>query len=169
MMPSTKLDSMMLESKNKNSNRTGMTTPPRSFRGSTHSRRYRTKACQSFNDGLLEVVGVRMTNLAVGQIGLPTGERIAQCAEIDIEILKNVPMQIDGEPQIMNSGARIELRCDQQVWMFQRSEVMTSSNAGVLQSILQWGEARGILSSDQSNRLNKELTRRMFEATKDVL
>ena len=161
---STKLDSMMLESKNKSSSRplvvrsrisfvlhlliqlitirlehntgTGMTTPPRNFRGSSQFRRYRTKACQSFNDGLLEVVGVRMTNLAVGQIGLPTGERIAQCAEIDIEILKNVAMQIDGEPQMLKSGAHIELRCNQQVWMFQRSEVMSSTNAGVLQSIL---------------------------------
>lgn len=114
-------------------------------------------------------IQVRMTNLAVGQIGLPTGERIAQCAEIDIEILQSLAMQIDGEPQMLAAGGRLQLRCDQQVWMFQRSEVMTSSNAGVLQSILQWGEARGILSSSQSNRLNKELTRRMFEATKDAL
>ena len=160
---STKLDSMMLESKSKSSNSstfeslfcpsliinhitcdltgTGMTTPPRNFRGSSQFRRYRTKACQSFNDGLLEV-GCTYDESSCRMIGLPTGERIAQCAEIDINS-KNVAMQIDGEPQMLKSGAHIELRCNQQVWMFQRSEVMSSTNAGVLQSSYK-GEARGI-------------------------
>jgi hypothetical protein len=60
MTSSTKLESIMLESKDGSSSSTTATTPPRRQRGTrTHHRRYRTKACQSFNDGLLEVVGVR--------------------------------------------------------------------------------------------------------------
>lgn len=131
------------------------------------TRGYRTKACQSFNDGLLEVVGVRMANLAVGQIGLPTGERLAQCAKIDIELTRRLAMQIDGEPEMLEAGGKLKIRLHHQAWMFQRSKEITTRDASVLTSILQWGVARKILTNDQCGRLNKELTRRMFEATKN--
>ena len=50
--------------------------------------------CQSFNDRMLEVIGVRMANLAVGQIGLPTGERLEQW-QIEIKLKRSIAMQID--------------------------------------------------------------------------
>eukprot|EP00939_MAST-03C_sp_MAST-3C-sp1_P000163 g163.t1 len=125
-----------------------------------------TKSCQSFNDKMLEVVGVRMANLAVGQIGLPTGERLDQCRRIDIELTRSLAMQIDGEPEMVKAGGKLMIRHHQQAWMLQRSQILTSESASVLRSVLQWGKAQRILDQTQSEALNAELGRRAFDAGK---
>lgn len=124
------------------------------------------RATQSFNDGRLEVVGVRMVHLAVGHVGLPTGERLSQCANIDIELLRHVPMQVDGEPELLPKGAKISIKLDSKAWMCQRSTILTHTNASLLRSVFHWGEAQGVLTPEQCKSLDGELNRRVMEAEK---
>eukprot|EP00940_MAST-03C_sp_MAST-3C-sp2_P002050 g2050.t1 len=122
--------------------------------------------CQSFNDRMLEVIGVRMANLAVGQIGLPTGERLEQCSKIEIKLKRSIAMQIDGEPEMLPAGGSVMITHHQQAIMLQRSQTLSSESAGVLRSVLQWGKAQGFLRQAQVDRLNSELGRRMTDSEK---
>jgi len=53
------------------------------------------------NDGLLEVIAMDNLELALLQVG-GTGEAICQARAVEITTLKAVPMQVDGEPILVN-------------------------------------------------------------------
>ena len=53
----------------------------------------------SFNDGLLEVVGMKgVAHLGAIQTGVATARRIGQGREIEITTEQILPVQVDGEP-----------------------------------------------------------------------
>lgn len=58
---------------------------------------------QSFNDGLIEVVGL-YSSFHIGQlmIGLSEPLRLGQAKKVTIHLLERLPVQVDGEPWLQN-------------------------------------------------------------------
>ena len=56
---------------------------------------------QSAGDGLVEVVGLDNVDLALLNLG-GTGESICQAKAVEIETSRAVPIQVDGEPLLVN-------------------------------------------------------------------
>jgi len=72
----------------------------RSFSGGTRPWK-REAGNASPNDGLLEVIAMDNLDLALLQIG-GTGEAICQATSVEVTTLRAVPMQVDGEPLLIN-------------------------------------------------------------------
>jgi len=72
----------------------------RSFSGGTRPWK-REAGTATSNDGLLEVIAMDNLDLALLQLG-GTGEAICQARSVEITTLKAVPMQVDGEPLLIN-------------------------------------------------------------------
>jgi hypothetical protein len=64
-------------------------------------------------DGRVEVLGVRMIHLATSQVpsGLASGIKLAQARSVTVRLLgkRPVPMQVDGEPQLLRQPATVRL------------------------------------------------------------
>merc|ERR1719312_410891 len=72
----------------------------KSYSGGTKP--WKAKAgAQSSNDGLVEVIAMDNVDLALLNIG-GTGEAICQAKKVEIETSRAVPMQVDGEPLLVN-------------------------------------------------------------------
>ena len=56
---------------------------------------------QSSGDGLVEVVAMDNVDLALLNLG-GTGESVCQARSVEIETSRAVPIQVDGEPLLMN-------------------------------------------------------------------
>ncbi|KAH8741345.1 hypothetical protein FG386_003192 [Cryptosporidium ryanae] len=58
---------------------------------------------QKIDDGLIEVVGIRsLFHLTQLQVGLTEPVKLCQGRDITVEIPKQIPFQVDGEPKIIN-------------------------------------------------------------------
>merc|ERR1719356_1790734 len=72
----------------------------RSYSGG--ARPWKTKAgVSSPCDGLVEVIAMDNVDVALLQLG-GTGEAVCQARKVEIETTRAVPMQVDGEPLLMN-------------------------------------------------------------------
>ncbi|THD28390.1 Diacylglycerol kinase [Fasciola hepatica] len=70
------------------------------------------------DDGLIEVIGLSSTTLAMIQVG-GHGDRICQCRTVTLTTDKVIPMQMDGEPcRLM--PATIQIRCSHQALVVQK-------------------------------------------------
>jgi len=72
----------------------------RSYSGG--ARPWKSKAgLPSASDGLVEVIAMDNVDVALLQLG-GTGEAVCQAKKVEIETTRAVPMQVDGEPLMMN-------------------------------------------------------------------
>lgn len=85
-----------------------------SYAGGTHP----WNGEQLADDGLIEVVGITMMQLSFLQLGRH-GTNLAQCKEVKIKTVKEMPMQVDGEAFKLKP-------CDMHVKYFEK-EVMLSN------------------------------------------
>ncbi|THD19082.1 DAG kinase [Fasciola hepatica] len=70
------------------------------------------------DDGLIEVIGLSSTTLAMIQVG-GHGDHICQCRTVTLTTDKVIPMQMDGEPcRLM--PATIQIRCSHQALVVQK-------------------------------------------------
>jgi len=72
----------------------------RSYSGGTKPWKQKAGA-QSPSDGLVEVIAMDNVDLALLNIG-GTGEAVCQAKKVEIETSRAVPMQVDGEPLLVN-------------------------------------------------------------------
>jgi len=72
----------------------------KSYSGGTRPWKHKS-GVQSSGDGLVEVVAMDNVDLALLNLG-GTGESICQAREVEIETWRAVPVQVDGEPLLVN-------------------------------------------------------------------
>ena len=72
----------------------------RSYSGGTRPWKPKEGA-QSSSDGLIEVIAMDNVDLALLNIG-GAGESVCQAKKVEIETSKAVPIQVDGEPILVN-------------------------------------------------------------------
>ncbi|KAA3679096.1 diacylglycerol kinase (ATP) [Paragonimus westermani] len=77
------------------------------------------------DDGLLEVIGLSSTTLALLQVG-GHGDRICQCREVTLTTDKVIPVQMDGEPCRL-LPAKVEIRCSHQALVVEKRGRRSSS------------------------------------------
>ncbi|KAK6589187.1 diacylglycerol kinase [Cryptosporidium xiaoi] len=78
---------------------------------------------QKIDDGLIEVVGIRsLFHLTQLQVGLTEPIKLCQGSDIVVEIPKQIPFQVDGEPRIINkcrlnikSLGKIHVLCSEKI------------------------------------------------------
>lgn len=70
------------------------------------------------DDGLIEVIGLSSTTLAMIQVG-GHGDRICQCRKVTLTTNKVIPMQMDGEPCRLRP-ATLHIRCSHQALVVQK-------------------------------------------------
>ena len=70
---------------------------------------------QSTSDNLVEVVAMDNVDLALLNIG-GTGESVCQARSVVIETTKAVPIQVDGEPLLVNPF-RLKIEYNNSAWM----------------------------------------------------
>eukprot|EP00808_Paulinella_micropora_P026939 g1772.t1 len=100
----------------------------------------------SFNDGLLEVVGIRNSlHMIQIQVGLTRAIRLGQGKEVLLETAKPTLVQVDGEPWHQQAGVAIRVTHQNQALMLARSaasaEEKSEADQQVLDgvvSVLQW-------------------------------
>ncbi|CAL8097018.1 unnamed protein product [Calicophoron daubneyi] len=81
---------------------------------------------QRFDDGLIEVIGLSSTTLALIQVG-GHGDRICQCRTVKMTTDKIIPMQLDGEPcRLLPS--KIEISCSHQSLVVQKYGRQTATS-----------------------------------------
>jgi len=73
----------------------------KNYSGGTRPWKQRTGYVASQNDGLIEVIALDNIDLALLHIG-GTGVFVCQAREVELSTTKAVPMQVDGEPMLVN-------------------------------------------------------------------
>jgi diacylglycerol kinase (ATP) len=112
----------------------------------------------SAQDQRLEVVGLTSLRLGAAQVGLAAAKRLAQAKTIKIYNQASLPMQVDGEPFVMEEGGEIELSWKGEAFMLAR----TSEQADTIATdVIDWALQRSIIDVKQRNELMKETARRM--------
>ena len=64
---------------------------------------------QSLNDGKIEVIGLDSIQMALIHLGL-RGRRIAQCTRVRIELLRAMPVHMDGDPFYLSALTAIDVK-----------------------------------------------------------
>ncbi|XP_021734660.1 diacylglycerol kinase 2-like [Chenopodium quinoa] len=118
--------------------------------------------CQSLHDKMLEVVCVSGAwHLGKLQVGLSQARRLAQGSIIRIHISSAFPVQIDGEPFILQPGY-LEISHHKQVFMLRKSsEEPNAHAAAVMSDVLLDAECKGIINSSQKRVLIEQIALRL--------
>ncbi|KAL2941927.1 Diacylglycerol kinase 2 [Bienertia sinuspersici] len=118
--------------------------------------------CQSMHDKMLEVVCVSGAwHLGKLQIGLSQARRLAQGSAIRIHISSAFPVQIDGEPFILQPGC-LEITHHKQVFMLRKSSEEPRAHASaVMSEVLFDAECKGIINSSQKRALIEQIALRL--------
>ncbi|KAI4336481.1 hypothetical protein L6164_015003 [Bauhinia variegata] len=120
---------------------------------------------QSMHDKLLEVVCVcGAWHLGKLQIGLSQARRLAQGNVIKILSSSPFPVQIDGEPFILQPGC-LEITHESQVFMLRRASESDDEPRGhpaaTMTEVLLEAECKGIISASQKKTLLQEMALRL--------
>lgn len=117
---------------------------------------------QSMHDKMLEVVCVSGAwHLGKLQVGLSQARRIAQGSVLRIHISSAFPVQIDGEPFILQPGY-LEISHHKQVFMLRKSsEEPKAHAAAVMSEVLLDAECKGIINSCQKRVLIEQIALRL--------
>lgn len=96
------------------------------------------------------------------QIGLSQAIKLAQGRNFIVEIRgrENIPIQIDGEPEIIKGPLKLEISRKDQVNMLSRTTEKYHRVARKVQDVLNWAEETHILASDQKMLLLQEFSRK---------
>ncbi|CAO2836558.1 unnamed protein product [Amaranthus hypochondriacus] len=117
---------------------------------------------QSMHDKLLEVVCVSGAwHLGKLQVGLSQARRMAQGSVIRIHISSAFPVQIDGEPFILQPGC-LEITHHKQVFMLRNSSEEPRAHASaVMSDVLFDAECKGIINTTQKRALIEQIALRL--------
>ncbi|KAL8262725.1 hypothetical protein R6Q59_024074 [Mikania micrantha] len=113
---------------------------------------------QSMHDGKLEVVSISGTwHLGKLQIGLSRARRLAQGNTIKIQLLAQLPVQIDGEPW-MQPPCTLTISHHGQAFMLKRSsEEPLGHAAAIVADVLANAETNHVISASQKRVLLQEM------------
>jgi len=117
----------------------------------------------STHDRLLEVVGVR-DSLHMGQIqvGLADAYRLAQGRSIKIiSPTSSLPLQVDGEPWPQQAPFVVEITHRKQSFMLSRSQTPQHSVLGRVGGVLEWAEAKSVITASQRLTLLRAMTKQL--------
>ncbi|KAK9075478.1 hypothetical protein SSX86_003802 [Deinandra increscens subsp. villosa] len=113
---------------------------------------------QSMHDGRLEVVSISGTwHLGKLQVGLSRARRLAQGQTIKIQLLAQLPVQIDGEPW-MQTPCTLTISHHGQAFMLKRSsEEPLGHAAAIVADVLEHAETNNVISAVQKRALLQEM------------
>ncbi|KAL8216032.1 hypothetical protein R6Q57_022869 [Mikania cordata] len=113
---------------------------------------------QSMHDRILEVVSISGTwHLGKLQVGLSRARRLAQGQTIKIQLLAQLPVQIDGEPW-MQSPCTLTISHHGQAFMLKRSSEEPIGHAGALVAeVLAHAELNQVINASQKRTLLHEI------------
>jgi len=112
----------------------------------------------SAQDRRLEVVGITSLRLGAAQVGLAAAKRLAQASSVKIYNQASLPMQIDGEPFLMEEGGEVEIGWKGEAFMLARSSEHADA---IATDVIDWALQKGTIDVKQRNELMKETARRM--------
>lgn len=118
---------------------------------------------QCIHDKLIEVVGFKsLFHLGQVQVGLATPVRICQGRNISITLPQKAPLQIDGEPMMLQEKATLKITYDGEtpVLLAPDKSAQTRTLAAV-QQVLATAYSRGLLNEYQCTQLLKEFQRKL--------
>merc|ERR1719498_950558 len=119
----------------------------------------------SLQDQRLEVVGITSLRLGAAQIGLAAAKRLAQATTVKIYNQVPLPMQVDGEPFLMEESSEVEISWKGEAFMLARSSEHADA---IATDVIDWALQRSIIDVKQRNELMKETARRMQESKMKV-
>ncbi|XP_076918561.1 diacylglycerol kinase 1-like [Bidens hawaiensis] len=113
---------------------------------------------QSMHDRMLEVVSISGTwHLGKLQVGLSRARRLAQGRTIKIQLLAQLPVQIDGEPW-MQSPCTLTISHHGQAFMLKRSsEEPLGHAAAIVADVLAHAETKQVINALQKKTLLQEM------------
>ncbi|KAK1407343.1 hypothetical protein QVD17_38957 [Tagetes erecta] len=113
---------------------------------------------QSMHDRILEVVSISGTwHLGKLQVGLSRAQRLAQGKTIKIQLLAQLPVQVDGEPW-MQSPCTLTISHHGQAFMLKRSsEVPLGHAASLVADVLANAERNQVINTLQKRTLLQEM------------
>ncbi|KAJ0789983.1 putative diacylglycerol kinase (ATP) [Helianthus annuus] len=113
---------------------------------------------QSMHDKILEVVSISGTwHLGKLQVGLSRARRLAQGQTIKIQLLAQLPVQIDGEPW-MQSPCTLTISHHGQAFMLKRSsEEPLGHAAAIVADVLAHAETKQVINAAQKRTLLQEM------------
>lgn len=115
----------------------------------------------SAQDQRLEVVGITSLRLGACQVGLAAAKRLAQAKAVKIYNQASLPMQVDGEPFLMEEGGEVEIGWKGEAFMLAK----TSEHADTIATdVIDWAMQRSLIDVKQRNELMKETARRMHQS-----
>ena len=117
----------------------------------------------SKQDGVLEVVGIKsILHLGECQVGLSKAVRVTQGRKLTIEIQgkEEVPLHIDGEPEIVQGPLKVNIEVKDQVVMLSKTVEKYQRVAKKVMDVLNWAEVNNIIKQDQKDVLLKEFANR---------
>lgn len=116
---------------------------------------------QSMNDRLIEVVAFRsLFHLAQVQVGLAQPLRVCQGQAIELEVPRDTPLQIDGEPQVMKKCfLRVSHKCESLVLIPPRGPNQLEAMQ-IIQEALDSAVQDATLDIYQRNVLLREFSKR---------
>mmetsp|Transcript_19281 Transcript_19281/g.25128 ORF Transcript_19281/g.25128 Transcript_19281/m.25128 type:complete len:722 (-) Transcript_19281:24-2189(-) len=120
----------------------------------------------SYQDKMLEVVGVSSSfQLGAAQVGLARPTRLCQGRHIRIRTKKSLPVQMDGEPSIMDPYQCIEISHRNQAHMLSMAHLVDEiDKSRVTADVIDWAFTSGVIDTKQRDVLLSEISRRIQEA-----
>lgn len=115
----------------------------------------------SIQDKKIEVVAVTGSlQLAQLKLGLTSCTKIAQCQHLEIEILKQLPLQVDGEPWVQKKCTLDISPSDKgQVTVLKKQSDHYEADHDI-SDVLNWADREGVITYAQKNAILREFSRR---------
>eukprot|EP00735_Rhodelphis_limneticus_P013805 TRINITY_DN7761_c0_g1::TRINITY_DN7761_c0_g1_i1::g.8208::m.8208 TRINITY_DN7761_c0_g1::TRINITY_DN7761_c0_g1_i1::g.8208 ORF type:complete len:597 (+),score=138.51,sp/Q39017/DGK1_ARATH/37.98/4e-47,sp/Q39017/DGK1_ARATH/47.37/2e-08,DAGK_acc/PF00609.14/3.9e+03,DAGK_acc/PF00609.14/1.1e-44,DAGK_cat/PF00781.19/0.0013,DAGK_cat/PF00781.19/3.4e-08 TRINITY_DN7761_c0_g1_i1:881-2671(+) len=116
----------------------------------------------AMDDRVLEIVGV-WSSLHLGQmqVGLSRAIRLAQARSVVVRVCADTAIQVDGEPWMQKAPAVVRIGHRNQAFMLSKNIEDAHGVAGIMQGVLDWGEATKVISKAQRMTLLKEMAKRV--------
>eukprot|EP00916_Digyalum_oweni_P014957 GHVL01024443.1.p1 GENE.GHVL01024443.1~~GHVL01024443.1.p1 ORF type:complete len:813 (+),score=143.14 GHVL01024443.1:153-2591(+) len=115
---------------------------------------------QSIKDQIIEVVAVKsLFHLGQVQVGLATPIRICQGKEIVIRLAPEVPIQVDGEPQMLAPNSTVTIKHKHECFVLSPSETAVTKSLRAVNDVLEWATSEGIIGQNQKFILLRELSK----------
>lgn len=115
-------------------------------------------------DRVFEVAGLSsILHLGECQIGLKECIRVSQGQDLTLTVSGNapLPLQIDGEPQMVRCPVRVKVAFKDQVWMLSRNVEPEHELLTKVYKVITQAEAAEVITSQQREALMAEIARKV--------
>ncbi len=115
-------------------------------------------------DRMIEVAGLSsIVHLGECQIGLKECIRVAQGQDLTLNVSGTapLPLQIDGEPQMVRCPVRIKVAFKDQVWMLSRNVEPEHELLTKVYKVITQAEAEEVITSQQREALIAQIARKV--------